>query len=218
MKNSFRSIASIVFTVAFLTLIVFPDPAMGQSSGRETSPRAPGPPRSPAPSRQPSIRERQMKMLEMEREAARPQVEPLSQLALLQIAEDFKKIQEVNNRLLSTAIPAATLDYAKLAATLREIKACADRLKANLALPIPEEAQPKSKRRNAQDVDGIKANLLSLDRYITSFISNPVFKNPDVVNVEQAKKAGRDLDTIIELAQFVIKDAERFMRLANTPR
>lgn len=210
MNQFFHSIAlaSIIFISTFLALLFFPGNVKAQTSGRQTSTHAPGPPRPPAPSRLPSIRERQLKMLEMEREAARPRVAAVDELALTQIAEDFERIQSVNNRLLSTAIPAPALDHSSIAKSLGDIKTSANRLKANLALGISGERETK-KRRNANDADGVKANLLSLDRYINRFVSNEIFKNPDVVNVEEAKKARQDLETIIELAEFISKDVER---------
>jgi len=55
----------------------------------------------------------------------------------------------------------------------------------------------------------MKASLLSLDGSIMSFIKNPIFKNSGVVDVEQAGKASRDLETIIELSNLINKDAQR---------
>lgn len=136
----------------------------------------------------------------------------VDKLALAEIAQDFERIQLVNNRLLSTTIPAPALDYASITRSLGDIRTSANRLKSNLALGALSEKETKSKRRNANDADGVKANLLSLDRYITSFVSNQIFKNPDVVNVEQAKKASHDLETIIGLAEFISKDVERLKK------
>lgn len=207
MKRLF--LTSTIFFFVFLTSVFFPCRVNGQSGGRETSPQAPGPPRSPASVRLPSIRERQLIMLEMEREAARPKTTVDNRLALNQIAEDFQRIQSVNNRLLSTTIPAPALDHGSIMKSLGDIRTSANRLKTNLALGALPDKETKSKRRNAKDADAVKANLLSLDKYITSFVDNQIFKNPDVVNVEQARKARQDLETIIELAEFISKDVER---------
>ncbi len=210
MKQFFQPIAlasTILFTV-FL-MLVFPCHVKGQTGERPTSPRAPGPPRSPASSRVPSIKERQLIMLEMEREATQPKPVAVDRLALAQIADDFERIQSVNNRLLSIVIPAPVLDHGRITKSLGDIRNSANRLKTNLALGELPEKKPKSKRKNANDTDAVKANLLSLDRYVTSFVGNEIFKNPDVVNIEQAKKARQDLETIIELADFISKDVER---------
>lgn len=203
------ALASIIFFSAFLPSLLFPTYAKGQTSGRQTSPQAPGPPRAPAPSRIPSIRERQRIMLEMEREAAEPRAALVDELALAEIAQDFERIQVVNNWLLSTTIPAPVLDHESITKSLGSIRTSANRLKANLALGDVPQEKTKSKRRNANDADSVKANLLSLDRYITSFVGNQIFKNPDVVNVGLANKARQDLARIIELSEFITKDVER---------
>lgn len=210
MKQFFQPIAlaSIIFISTFLTALLFPCHIKAQTGDRQTSTHAPGPPRSPERSRIPSIRERQSIMLEMEREAANPRTAEADKLALAEIAQDFERIQSVNNRLLSTTIPAPVLDHSSITKSLGDIRTRANRLKANLALGVLGERETK-KRRNANDADGVKANLLSLDRYINSFVSNQIFKNPDVVNVEQANKARLDLEMIIELAEFISKDVER---------
>ena len=63
----------------------------------------------------------------------------------------------------------------------------------------------------------MKAALLSLDGSIMRFINNPIFKNPGVVEVEQAARARRDLDTIIEFSQLIKKDAERLSKPSEKP-
>src|SRR6185503_29808 len=64
-----------------------------------------------SPSRKPSIRERQLIMDEMAREASRPRSTDEKRIALVQIAEDFQQIQIVNNKMMGAATKAATLDY-----------------------------------------------------------------------------------------------------------
>ena len=47
----------------------------------------------------------------------------------------------------------------------------------------------------------MQAALLLLDRCIMSFIDNPLFKQPNVVDAQLALKARRDLDLIIRLSK-----------------
>ena len=49
----------------------------------------------------------------------------------------------------------------------------------------------KGKHRRALNVADVKMDLLSLDKSILSFVENSIFKNPDVVNVENVTKARR---------------------------
>jgi len=42
-----------------------------------------------------------------------------------------------------------------------------------------------------------------------SFINNPIFKNPTVVNVKMGERARRDLETVIAVSQLISKDAAK---------
>lgn len=165
----------------------------------------------PENARQPSVRERQNKIIEMEREVAKVRTPEEERLALAQIAEDFEKLQVINNRMMSATMRASAPDYANIADTTAEIKSRAKRMKDNLRLTKLEvgkdEKAPVYKK--AQDAGGVKANLLSLDGVIMSFVKNPIFTNPGVVNVSQAEKASRDLEAILELSHLISKDAQR---------
>jgi hypothetical protein len=55
----------------------------------------------------------------------------------------------------------------------------------------------------------MRAALITLCQRIDSFTGNPVFKVLDVVDVEQAAKAGGDLQGIIRLSARVKEGAER---------
>ena len=51
--------------------------------------------------------------------------------------------------------------------------------------------------------------LVRMCKRIDSFTENPVFKQPDVVNVEQSAKAGSDLLEVIRLSDGLNRLAER---------
>lgn len=159
----------------------------------------------------PSIRERQLMMDEMAREASRPRTSETERVALTQIAEDFKRIQMLNNKMMSSTMKAAMPDYEGIATSTAEISKRAKRIRNNLSLPkaVSEESGKGSEHKRAVDAAGIKAALLSLDGSIMNFIENPIFQNPNVIDVEQAVKASRELETIIETSGLITKDAER---------
>lgn len=206
------SIVSTTLAPVVLLLLILPTSINGQRESRDsrTTPNAPaGGSKPPAPVSHPSIRERQFKMLEMEREAAKPKPVERDKMAQLQIAEDFEKIQVINNKMMSLTMRAAAPDYGIIANTTSEIRKRASRLKENLGLEFEAKEDSKEKTKGAVDVQGIKADLMSLDNSIMSFVKNPIFKTPGVVNVEQAEKASNDLDVIIKLSQLIRKDAER---------
>lgn len=168
----------------------------------------------PESARQPSVRERQNKITEMEREVAKVRTPEEEKLALAQIGEDFEKLQIINNKMMSVTMRATTPDYPHIADTTAEIKRRANRMKENLRLARVEGRKDEKARayKKAEDAGGVKANLLSLDGVIMSFIKNPIFTNPGVVNVSQAEKASRDLEAILELSHLINKDVQRLSK------
>jgi len=211
---SAKSIPVMPIALLAITILLAP-PISAQTDDRESHGRpTPGglvPPASPRP---PSIRERQFKMLEMEREAAKPRTPEEERLALAEIAEDFEKIQVINNKMMGATMRAVAPDYARIAEVTAEIKTRANRIRGNLRLAkmSANNGEKSSNYKKVQDAAGMKASLLSLDGSIMSFIKNPIFKNPGVLDVEQSEKASHDLENIIDLSNLINKDAKRLSR------
>jgi hypothetical protein len=196
--------------LAVMAGLVLPSTVNGQSGNRNQSPPVPGSPRPGDELRPESIRARQFKMMEMEREAAQPLSPEEEKLAAVQIAEDYKQIQVINNKMMSAAMPAASPNFANIGQALTEIRKRATRLRENLGLAKLEiKDSGNGKHRRALNVADVKSDLLSLDSFIMSFVKNSIFKNTEVVNVEEATKARRDLEFIIENSQLISKDVER---------
>jgi hypothetical protein len=212
--KSTRVNQTVLLAVAILLLL--PASISAQQRERPSGTARPSPTggRVPEQPRLPSVRERQFKVVEMEREAARARTPEEEKLALTQIAEDFEKLQVINNRMMGATMRAVAPDYARVAETTAEIKKRAHRIKDNLRLPKVAAAKDEKgfSYKKAQDTEVMKANLLALDGSIMSFIKNPIFTNPGVVNVEQAEKASRGLETIIELSNLISKDAEKLSK------
>jgi hypothetical protein len=177
-------------------------PGSGIPRGRDTTGR------TPDNLRPPSIRERQMVMRQMEAEAATPRTPEEERLALEQIADDYSKIQIINNKMMGVTIPSKAPDYKYIGETVSEIKKRADRLKLNLRLPKAEKG-PETKYVQPTDLPTLKNALLSLDKAIMSFVGNSIFKNPDVFDVKAANQLGLDLDTIIEFTKALDRDVEK---------
>ena len=215
--KSFSSKSLPVTPIALLTmgiLLMLPLAINAQTGdGRSTGRPTPGGLNRPV-ARPPSIREREFKVLEMEREAAKPRTPEEEKLALAQIAEDFQKIQVINNKMMGATMRAAVPDYARIAEVTAEIKMRANRLKENLRLArvTANQIEKDPNYKKPQDAEGMKASLLFLDSSVMSFIQSPVFKNPGVIDVEAAGKASRDLETIIELSNLINKDAQRLTK------
>ncbi|CAN5789692.1 hypothetical protein BH18ACI4_BH18ACI4_25990 [soil metagenome] len=65
----------------------------------------------------------------MEREAAKPRTREEETLALAEVAEDFKRIQLINNRMMGATMSAAAPDYGSIAGTTGEIRKRAIRIR-----------------------------------------------------------------------------------------
>lgn len=179
------------------------------AQGRPVPP-PPGPIRPAEEMRPAPLSERQFIMMEMERRAAEPRTEEQQRLALAQIAQDYREIQVVNNKMMGTSIPSAAPNFMTIANSLEEIRKRASRLKENLRLAESKEKSPaRAKYKQVETTAELKSQLLILDESIMRLVKNPIFKNPDVVDVNEAAKARGELEFIIVTSQLIGKDANR---------
>ena len=132
-----------------------------------------------------------------------------AEAAAEQMREDFKIIQIRRNNLVRHLLSEKPFDYKLIAGETEEINKRASRLKAHLLREVPE-GEKKEEKKEVEIADAqMKDALLTMVKRIDSFTENPVFKVPDVVDVEQAAKANRDLRHIILLSEGIRKTAER---------
>jgi len=203
-----------VACAALLSLALSAPPA-ANAQAREPQPHhAPAPVRPDPIPRAPSIRERQMMMDELRREMGKePGPRKSEELRMSEIAEDYRDLQQVNNKMMASAMRAAEPDYKMVAGSLADIRRRAERLRENLALPAPgEKDEKRPEPKPFEDAKGMKAALLALDRSIMSFVRSPLFKNTDVLDAEAAARASRDLADVIERSRLASKDAERLAK------
>ncbi|HEY5883404.1 MAG TPA: hypothetical protein VIT88_01885 [Pyrinomonadaceae bacterium] len=183
----------------------------------QRNPAPPPAPIRPAEEMRPApLSERQFIMMEMERRAAEPRTEEQQRLALAQIAQDYREIQVVNNKMMSVSIPSAAPNFMTIAKSLEEIRKRAGRLKENLRLAESKGKSPtKTKYKQVETTAELKSQLLILDESIMRLVKNPIFKNPDVVDVNEAAKARGELEFIIVTSQLIGKDADRLNKSAE---
>jgi len=127
-----------------------------------------------------------------------------SSINLQQVKKDFEGMQLANNDILVALASNRPLDPKQISNDTARIRRFAIALKSQLSLPLPEE----DKISKVQFVfDGpLRANLLKLDAFIASFVSNPVFKTTGhVVDAKYSVQARRDLDNIIDLSDRIRK-------------
>ncbi len=193
-----------------------PPAARAQAAGPKPE-HAPLPAKPDPIPRAPGVRERQLMMEEMRREMEKGSAPRKSEeLRLSEIAEDYRDLQQVNNKMMSATMRAPAPDYELINKSVADIRRRAERLRENLALPTPEATdEKKPDPKSAEDAAGMKAALLALDRSIMSFVRSPLFKNTDVLDAEAAAKAARDLADVIERSRLAAKDAERLGKKAS---
>lgn len=217
-KVSAKSHSSVLALLTLFALLALTIPAYAQG-GRGILPRPTTPSsRNPPPQPPPGLEAWEFKIPHMEREAARPRTSEEEKLALAQIAEDYQRIQLINNRMMHGAMSRPVLNFKDIAETTAEIKRRANRMRDNLRLPASEKSEPVKVTLPVQvsDAAQMKVALLDLDRSIMSFIKNPIFKNTSVVDLEDATKASRDLVTIIKSSELLSKEARKLGKSAAT--
>jgi hypothetical protein len=155
--------------------------------------------------------ERDQLSRDLKRGADDPDERRRAQAVAAQIRQDFEGLQAGYNRIvLDMASPEGPHQDLILDAVAK-IKKCSSRLKDNLALPQPKEEEDRAVRSEVRP-EQMKESLLRLQKYIYSFVTNPLFEAPAVLDVEQAKKASRDLDKIIELSEGIRKSGDRLKK------
>lgn len=160
---------------------------------------------------------RQRMLWDLERlRKERPAPAPSTRPAYSEVAEEFHQLQVVNYALAGVADPKAPLDFARVRKESGEVRKRAARLKSYLSLPEVEESQKPGKAAELQTPEALRAAVGRLDALVKSFAWNPVFQQPNVVDLEQSTKASRDLVGIISLSEQIRKSAEELARGARS--
>lgn len=211
MNDTIKLMLRITAVAAFAMALA--PPALGQQS-TSTSGQSVGRTVSAAERRARDLSERTFNLRMLEKELRRPREETNPQMPLMQIREDFLRLQVVNNDLAKAVSENSALDLKLVAKSTSEIKKRASRLKFNLALPEFKKDAAKTKTDVGPELGQVKSSLSTLDQLVLRFTNNPVFKRADVVDAQLAAKARRDLDEIIELSGGIKKNSEKLLKAA----
>lgn len=178
------------------------------------------PARSPAQSAQAMRDARRTDMMVRQRalhdldklKSKQPAKPPGKRPAYREVAEEFRQLQLVNYSLAGLADPKVALDYARVRRESGEVRKRAARLKDYLSLPEAEGQEEREKAAEIRTPEALRAAVARLDALVNSFAWNPAFQKPDVVNLEQSAKAGRDLAGILGLSEQIRKSADELGR------
>ncbi|HEV2880084.1 MAG TPA: hypothetical protein VGX24_02160 [Pyrinomonadaceae bacterium] len=209
-----RRASKSIFVVGFVSVACVFLLAANSVQAQQTTPGGPPPPGNRDPfgeARDRQQREAQLRsaemmgMVKMDRRAAAAAAE--------QLKEDFRNIQILRNKLVRHLQSDKPLDYKFIASETGEINKRAGRLKTHLLRLAPEAGKTEQEKKEQEQVeieDGqMSVALVKMCRRIDSFTESPVFKVPDVIDLKQSDKAGRDLRDIIRLSAGIKRVAER---------
>ena len=163
-----------------------------------------------------AISQKEMDQLLFLKPILAPKNDPARRVVLKQISEDFKDLQGLNNKMMAEAWARPELDYRYISDMVSKIRGKASRLKLNLALPEAEDKKPKQPDQIFSDSEKFRVALLQLDRHIMSFSTNPLFQKPDVIEVDLANRASRDLTMVLELSSKLKTSAIRLGKPAKS--
>lgn len=169
------------------------------------------------------IRDQQRRELELRRgaeEVSHPPDERAVKAAVKQLGEDFRRIQVIRNDVARALVSGGALDYARVSEQAVEVRKRALRMQTYLGLraPASDEKQRHADSPAALGEGELKDALVRLCKRIDSFVANPRFKAPGVVDVEGSAKAVRDLQEIISLSGAVREGASRLVRDGATAK
>ncbi len=145
----------------------------------------------------------------LERMKQRKASTPVEQkLAYDQLKKDFAELQELNNDIIKAKSAGETTDFGLIAKKAGEIHKIANRLNSTLLLPEKKEETAKITNPPSNPNVNLTAVLTILDNVIFKFVKNPMFKNVEVIDVNDSKGAKEDIDRILLLSERAQKKAE----------
>jgi hypothetical protein len=131
--------------------------------------------------------------------------------AAKQLGEDFKRIQVIRNDVASAVVSGGALDFSRVTAQAAEVRKRALRMQSYLGLRPPEGDAGKS-AQTEYDEKQMRDALAKLCHRIDSFVANPRFKSPSVIDVKGTESASRDIQEIISLSESIKSSAESLSR------
>src|SRR5918993_756701 len=209
--RALSAVARVGFAAALFLLTLAPNTVMGQGN----IPSAPTVKDPFGEVRERQQREAQLRSAEMVSPARKSDTRDF-EWGAKQMREDFKAIQLTRNNVVRHLLSEKPLDYRFIVAQTGEISKRAIRLKTHLTSESGEGEKEKKEETKSVELgdDQMKGALVAMCKRIDSFTENPLFKQPDVVDLPQAARAKRDLRDIILLTEGIVKLAAK---LNKTP-
>jgi len=133
-------------------------------------------------------------------------------VVMAEIAEDFTRIQVVNNDLGQAISGPTPVNLEFVIKSTAELVERGKRFGENLGRPEPEKESKPPKLEPLTDLEQLKRALATLDKLITEFAHNPLFTDASTRDAESLVKARRDLAEITRLSEHIKKNAEQLSK------
>jgi hypothetical protein len=167
-----------------------------------------------------SSKERSIELERIKRDANKPDAKgqqspaPDAAAKFEEIKADFEGLQRRQDEIVKAYTIGKQADLEKIVSESEQMNKHAVRLETNL-FPQMEEQKGKKKSKENKTVDpaavplpqDLKALIVEQDNTLASFISNPMFANPQVANVTDSAKAHADLKKLILLTAALRSEA-----------
>ena len=131
------------------------------------------------------------------------------QAAIVNMRDDYKRIQILRNDIARNLVARKPLDYKLIAEQTAEINKRSTRLNIYMQARVPDEEKPTSAELKNEEMVGA---LVKLCKLIDSFTENPALKNAATVDSQDIAKskenkaaADRDLLAIIKISASIQK-------------
>lgn len=169
-----------------------------------------------------SVKNRSIELERIKRDAEKPDVKgqqspsPEAIAKFEEIKEDFEGLQRKQDEILKAYTAGKQADFEKIAWNSEQMNRHAVRLETNL-FPTVEGKKGKKKPKDEKSADkpaftlpsDLRSLIVEQDNTLASFVSNPMFTNPQVANVGDNTKAHAELKKLILLTAAVKVEAEK---------
>jgi hypothetical protein len=167
-----------------------------------------------------SSKERSIELERIKRDANKPDAKgqqspaPDAAAKFEEIKADFEGLQRRQDEIVKAYTIGKQADLEKIVSESEQMNKHAVRLETNL-FPQMEEQKGKKKSKENKTVDppavplpqDLKTLIVEQDNTLASFVSNPMFANPQVANVTDSAKAHADLKKLILLTAALRSEA-----------
>ena len=167
-----------------------------------------------------SSKERSIELERIKRDATKPDAKgqqspaPDAAAKFEEIKADFEGLQRRQDEIVKAYTTGKQPDLEKIDSDSEQMNKHAVRLETNL-FPQMEEQKGKKKSKENKTVDppavplpqDLKTLIVEQDNTLASFVSNPMFVNPQVANVTDSAKARADLKKLILLIAALRSEA-----------